>query len=87
MSSLGQPYPEIEPYDSGLLPVGDGQEIYWETIGNPEGKPAVSCTAAPAVVRSRTTGVCSTRSGIGSSFSTSEAAAVAGHTPAIPPRT
>jgi len=38
---FGQPYPEIEPYDSGLLAVGDGQEVYWETSGNPDGKPAV----------------------------------------------
>lgn len=44
---LVQPYPEIEPYDSGLLPVGDGQQIYWETSGNPEGKPAVFLHGGP----------------------------------------
>lgn len=40
-------YPPIEPYDSGLLPVGDGQEIYWETSGNPEGKPVVFVHGGP----------------------------------------
>lgn len=33
-------YPEIEPYDHGMLDVGDGQLVYWEVCGNPEGKPA-----------------------------------------------
>ena len=23
-------YPPIEPYDHGLLDVGDGHEVYWE---------------------------------------------------------
>jgi proline iminopeptidase len=33
-------YPEIEPYDHGLLDVGDGQRVYWEVCGEPDGKPA-----------------------------------------------
>ena len=37
----------IEPYDSGLLDVGDGQQIYWETVGNPDGKPAVFVHGGP----------------------------------------
>jgi len=44
---IGQPYPEIEPYDSGLLAVGDGHEIYWETSGNPAGKPAIFLHGGP----------------------------------------
>lgn len=40
-------FPPIEPYDSGLLDVGDGNEIYWETSGNPEGKPAVVVHGGP----------------------------------------
>jgi proline iminopeptidase len=40
-------YPEIEPYDSGLLDVGDGQRLYWETSGNPEGKPVVFLHGGP----------------------------------------
>ena len=33
-------YPSITPYDSGMLDVGDGHEIYWEENGNKAG-PAV----------------------------------------------
>jgi proline iminopeptidase len=40
-------YPEIEPYDSGLLDVGDGQQVYWETSGNPDGKPVVFLHGGP----------------------------------------
>lgn len=40
-------YPEIEPYDSGLLDVGDGQSIYWETSGSLTGKPAVFLHGGP----------------------------------------
>ncbi len=40
-------YPEIAPYSSGLLSVGDGQHIYWEESGNPQGKPAVYLHGGP----------------------------------------
>ncbi|GAA3102842.1 prolyl aminopeptidase [Streptosporangium carneum] len=40
-------YPEIEPYESGTLDVGDGHLVYWETCGNPEGKPAVVLHGGP----------------------------------------
>lgn len=40
-------YPEITPYDSGWLDVGDGQELYWETSGAPEGKPVVFLHGGP----------------------------------------
>jgi proline iminopeptidase len=40
-------YPEIAPYDSGMLDVGDGNAVYWETCGNPEGKPAVVLHGGP----------------------------------------
>ncbi len=40
-------YPEIEPYDHGLLDVGDGNAVYWETCGNPDGKPAVVLHGGP----------------------------------------
>jgi proline iminopeptidase len=40
-------YPAIEPYDTGMLDVGDGQEIYWEVSGNPNGKPAVFLHGGP----------------------------------------
>ncbi len=41
------PYPDIEPYAHGLLDVGDGNSIYWETCGNPAGKPAVVLHGGP----------------------------------------
>ncbi len=40
-------YPAIEPYDTGMLDVGDGQLIYWEVSGNPRGKPAVFLHGGP----------------------------------------
>ena len=40
-------YAEIEPYDHGLLDVGDGNLMYWETCGNPRGKPAVVLHGGP----------------------------------------
>lgn len=40
-------YPMTEPYDRGLLDAGDGQHVYWETCGNPAGKPAVVVHGGP----------------------------------------
>ena len=40
-------YPAIEPYDHGLLDVGDGNQVYWEVCGNPQGKPAVVLHGGP----------------------------------------
>jgi proline iminopeptidase len=40
-------YPEIEPYDHGMLDVGDGNHVYWEVCGNPRGKPAVALHGGP----------------------------------------
>ncbi len=40
-------FPVIEPYDSGLLDVGDGQQVYWECCGNPAGKPALFLHGGP----------------------------------------
>ena len=34
-------YPKIEPYGHGMLDVGDGYQVYWETCGNLSGKPAL----------------------------------------------
>jgi proline iminopeptidase len=41
------PYPEVEPFDRGRLDVGDGDLVYWETCGNPRGKPAVVFHGGP----------------------------------------
>lgn len=40
-------YPEIEPYETGTLLVGDGQRVFWEQSGNPEGKPVVFLHGGP----------------------------------------
>ena len=40
-------YPEIEPYDEGMLDVGDGQRIYWEVSGNPHGNAALVLHGGP----------------------------------------
>ncbi|HWO60335.1 MAG TPA: prolyl aminopeptidase [Umezawaea sp.] len=40
-------YPFDEPYESGMLEVGDGHSLYWEVSGNPDGKPAVALHGGP----------------------------------------
>jgi proline iminopeptidase len=40
-------YPEIEPYASGHLDVGDGHVLYWERCGTPGAKPAVFLHGGP----------------------------------------
>ncbi|MFT4305391.1 MAG: prolyl aminopeptidase [Microbacterium sp.] len=40
-------YPPIEPYETGMLLVGDGHRLYWEQSGNPEGKPVVFLHGGP----------------------------------------
>jgi proline iminopeptidase len=40
-------YPEIQPYETGMLDVGDGHRLYWELSGNPQGKPVVFLHGGP----------------------------------------
>lgn len=40
-------YPEIQPDDHGRLDVGDGHRLYWETCGEPAGRPAVVLHGGP----------------------------------------
>jgi proline iminopeptidase len=40
-------YPPIEPYDHGMLDVGDGNLVYWEACGSPGGKPALVVHGGP----------------------------------------
>ncbi len=40
-------FPEIHPYDSGMLDVGDGHRVYWECCGNPHGQPAIYLHGGP----------------------------------------
>ena len=40
-------YPEIEPFDSGMLDVGEGHSLYWERVGTRGAKPAVMLHGGP----------------------------------------
>ncbi len=40
-------YPHLEPYDGGMLDVGDGHAVYWEACGNPAGTPALVLHGGP----------------------------------------
>lgn len=40
-------YPEIGPHDHGMLEAGDNHLVYWETCGNPLGKPALVLHGGP----------------------------------------
>src|SRR5688572_13701698 len=40
-------YPEIEPFETGHLDVGDGHVIYWERVGTRGAKPAVFLHGGP----------------------------------------
>ncbi|MEH1099864.1 prolyl aminopeptidase [Micromonospora sp. CPCC 205561] len=44
---MARRYPPVEPYAHGRLDVGDGQLVYWETCGDPDGKPAVVLHGGP----------------------------------------
>ncbi|MFB9883215.1 prolyl aminopeptidase [Planobispora siamensis] len=44
---MSSPYPPIEPYDHGHLDTGDGNLVYWEACGNPDGKPALVVHGGP----------------------------------------
>ncbi|GAA1344448.1 prolyl aminopeptidase [Catellatospora bangladeshensis] len=40
-------YPESAPFEHGMLDVGEGNLVYWEVFGNPEGKPVVCLHGGP----------------------------------------
>ncbi|HKT57250.1 MAG TPA: prolyl aminopeptidase [Microbacterium sp.] len=40
-------YPEIEPFDEGMLLAGDGNRLHYEQCGNPDGKPVVFLHGGP----------------------------------------
>ena len=47
MSERRTPYPEIEPYETGRIDVGDGHSLYWERCGTRGAKPAVFLHGGP----------------------------------------
>ena len=40
-------YPDFEPFESGMLDVGDGHRLAWELSGNRDGKPVVFLHGGP----------------------------------------
>jgi proline iminopeptidase len=40
-------YPPIEPYETGMLDTGDGNSVYWEMCGNPDGVPVLVVHGGP----------------------------------------
>lgn len=40
-------YPPVEPFDQGMLDVGDGHQLYWECVGRADGIPAVWLHGGP----------------------------------------
>ncbi|MFJ2029560.1 prolyl aminopeptidase [Streptosporangium sp. NPDC087985] len=44
---MAKAYPPIEPYEHGMLDTGDGNLVYWEVCGNPDGKPALVVHGGP----------------------------------------
>ncbi|PRX44137.1 prolyl aminopeptidase [Prauserella shujinwangii] len=40
-------YPAIRPHAQGMLDVGEGNEVFWEVSGNPDGKPVVVLHGGP----------------------------------------
>ncbi|MDH6575046.1 prolyl aminopeptidase [Kitasatospora sp. MAP5-34] len=59
-----QPSPLAEPYARGLLDVGDGNQIYWETHGNPDGKAVLSVHGGPGAGGRRSGGGRPRRGGV-----------------------
>ncbi|MDQ0810477.1 pimeloyl-ACP methyl ester carboxylesterase [Streptomyces sp. B3I7] len=44
---MSELFPPVEPHATGMLDVGEGNLVYWEVCGNPEGKPAVVVHGGP----------------------------------------
>ena len=44
---MAELFPDIEPYDQGMLDTGDGNQLYWECCGNPDGIPALVLHGGP----------------------------------------
>ena len=47
LKSMRTLYPEISPYDTGMLPVSERHTLYYEQAGNPDGKPVVFLHGGP----------------------------------------
>jgi proline iminopeptidase len=47
MTALREFFPEIEPYNKGFFKVSDIHNLYFEEVGNPQGKPVVFLHGGP----------------------------------------
>jgi proline iminopeptidase len=43
----GDLFPDIGPFETGYLPLSDGHVMYWEQVGNPQGKPVLFLHGGP----------------------------------------
>src|SRR6201996_8814888 len=43
----GDLFPEIGPFETGYLPLSGGHVMYWEQVGNPNGRPALFLHGGP----------------------------------------
>ena len=43
----GDLFPDIAPFETGLLPLSAGHVMYWEQVGNPRGQPALFLHGGP----------------------------------------
>src|SRR3984885_13439193 len=43
----GDLFPEIGPYETGYLPLSGGHVMYWEQVGNPNGRPVLFLHGGP----------------------------------------
>ena len=43
----GDLFPDIAPYETGLLPLSSGHVMYWEQVGNPRGQPVLFLHGGP----------------------------------------
>lgn len=80
-------YPPIEPYDQGMLAVGEGTLVYWETCGNRTASWPWWCTAGRDRGARRGCAEVSIRTATGSCYSISAGADAVPGTRVIPPRT
>lgn len=45
--ALGALFPDIQPFQTGYLPLSGGHLMYWEQVGNPNGKPILFLHGGP----------------------------------------
>ena len=43
----GDLFPDIAPFETGLLPLSSGHVMYWEQVGNPQGRPVLFLHGGP----------------------------------------